>query len=342
MQVDGRPLGPPSRAKQIEGQALWRWWHKLTHTWADEEARRLEQTREHVEALETAADACEQTDALLLASRRAGLELEGERTMLFQHVELLERELDRARAQHDEMTSELETEQTRRAESDLATINARAEGESLQGELRAEHERLVSMQAELVAARATIDTLKSGQEALLVQANTLAHQVIALQPLEPRNAELSAELQAASTALEASRAHVAQLTDEVRVERLEARRAVRLAEELKQSEALRMEALRLHAAACDEKAVQLGELQALRRANEGNDVLRTHNLVLQSELLSLRGQHALLEAQLSSVEYSVELAVASGAVVGKNAGARCGPEGHDAAHAGEIGGQIGG
>jgi hypothetical protein len=115
---------------------------------------------------------------------------------------------------------------------------------------------------------------------------------------------------------------VAQLTDEVRVERLEARRAVRLAEELKQSEALRME--------------------ALRRANEGNDVLRTHNLVLQSELLSLRGQHALLEAQLSSVEYSVELAVASGAGVGKNAGGRCGPEGHDAAHAGEIGGQIGG
>ena len=101
MQVDGRPLGSPSRAKQIEGQALWRWWHKLTHTWADEEARRLEQTREHVEALEAAADACEQTDALLLASRRAGLELEGERTMLFQHVELLERELDRARAQHD-------------------------------------------------------------------------------------------------------------------------------------------------------------------------------------------------------------------------------------------------
>jgi hypothetical protein len=135
---------------------------------------------------------------------------------------------------------------------------------------------------------------------------------------------------------------VAQLTDELRVERLEARRAVRLAEELKQSEALRMEALRLHAAACDEKAVQLGELQALRRANEGNDVLRTHNLVLQSELLSLRGQHALLEAQLSSVEYSVELAVASGAGVAKNAGGRCGPEGHDAAHAGEIGGQIGG
>ena len=214
------------------------------------------------------------------------------------------------------MTSELETEKPRRAESDLATVHARAEGESLQGELRAEHERLVSMQAELVAARATIDTLQSGQEALLVQSNTLAHQVIALQPLEHRNADLSAQLQAASTALEASRAHVAQLTDEVRVERLEARRAVRLAEELKQSEALRMEALRLHAAACDEKAVQLGELQALRRANEGNDVLRTHNLVLQSELLSLRGQHALLEAQLSSVDH----AVASGAGAGKNAG----------------------
>lgn len=70
-------------------------------------------------------------------------------------------------------------------------------------------------------------------------------------------------------------------------------------------------------------------------------MLRTHNLVLQSELLSLqsellslRGQHALLEAQLSSVEH----AVASGAGVGKNAGGRCGPEAHDAAQAGEIGG----
>jgi len=62
----------------------------------------------------------------------------------------------------------------------------------------------------------------------------------------------------------------------------------------------------MHTTLCQEKAALVAEAQALRLQHEGKDGLHNHNLSLQSELLSLRGQHAKMQAELRAVEHASE------------------------------------
>lgn len=178
--------------------------------------------------------------------------------------------------------------------------------------MSARRAELTSAQAEAEAAqtaleraREDIEGLRQQHAAALEQSNQLAQSVIALQPLQPQNEDLKRQLAESQAGLSEAKEQLKEMM-ELRTAletATEARRRVErrmdtLATALDESEAVRAQAVGLHTAQCQEKAVLLAELQGMRAELGSRDGLQGTTLALQSEVLSLRTQHAKLLAGL--------------------------------------------